>query len=84
MVKAIPQGETFLDDLNNKEFVYMPTGFQRKQHFNVGDEVKYIFYDGKTTVLRKSKIAEVTNNESGLLMTDGTIVPERYVFQINQ
>ena len=62
----------------------MPTGFQRKQHFNVGDEVKYIFYDGKTTVLRKSNIAEVTNNESGLLMTDGTMVPERYVFQINQ
>ena len=34
----------------------MPTGLKRKQHLNIGDCVKYIFYDGKTTVLRKSKL----------------------------
>ena len=82
MVKAIPRGETLLDDLRFKEFVYMPSGFQRKQHFNVGDNVQYIFYNGKNANLRKSSIEELTNHENGILMSDGYMVPERYVFPI--
>ena len=73
------QGEVLMDDLNYKEEVYMPSGFKRKHHFSVGDEVRYIFYDGKTATLRKSNISELTNHEGGILMSDGYIVPERYV-----
>ena len=60
----------------------MPSGFQRKQHFNVGDNVQYIFYNGKNANLRKSSIEELTNHENGILMSDGYMVPERYVFPI--
>lgn len=83
-VKAVSAtiDETLLDDLNYKEEVYMPSGFKRKHHFNVGDEVQYIFYDGKNATLRKSCIAELTNNDRGILMREGHIVPERYVFPI--
>jgi hypothetical protein len=82
MVKAVSSPDSFIDDLRFKEFVYMPTGFQRKHHFNVGDEVQYIFYDGKNATLRKSSIKEQTNNDRGILMNEGLIVPERYVFPI--
>ena len=83
MVKAIPQGETLLDDLRFKEFVYMPSGFQRKHHFNVGDKVQYIFYDGSIAILRQGFIAQLpSENASGILMSDGYMVPERYLFPI--
>ena len=85
MVKAVNSPDPFIDDLRSKEFVYMPSGIKRKQHLNVGDEVQYIFYDGKTTVLRKGNIAELASeSDSSVLMSDGYKVPERYVFQINQ
>jgi hypothetical protein len=82
MVKAVGLSDPFIDALRFNEFVYMPSGFQRKQHFNVGDNVQYIFYDGKTATLRTSNIEELTNNDRGILMSDGYIVPERYVFPL--
>ena len=83
MVKAVSSPDSFIDDLRFKEFVYMSTGFQRKHHFNVGDEVQYIFYDGKNATLRKSSIAQLPSESTlGILMSEGYIVPERYVFPL--
>ena len=85
MVKAVMASETFIDDLHFKELVYMPTGFQRKHHFAVGDIVQYIFYDGKNATLRTSNIAQLPSEEdSGVIMSDGYKVPERYVFPVKQ
>ena len=83
MVRAVGSSDPFIDDLRFKEFVYMPSGFQRKHHFNVGDNVQYIFYDGHIAILRKSSIMQLpSENTSGVLMSDGYMVPERYVFPI--
>lgn len=84
-VKAAPfeAVEQFVDDMINKEFVYLPTGFRREQNFNVGDNVKYICFDGTNLVLRNSCISQLDSNESyGICMSDGFQVPERYVFPI--
>ena len=76
-------GEQFVDDMMSKEFVYLPTGFRRKQNFNVGDEVKYICFDGDCLTLRNSSISQLSSNESnGICMSDDFQVPERYVFKI--
>lgn len=76
-------GEQFVDDMMSKEFVYLPTGFRRKQNFNVGDEVKYICFDGGCLTLRNSSISQLSTNESnGICMSDDFQVPERYVFKI--
>ena len=83
MVRAVGSSDPFIDDLRFKEFVYMPSGFQCKHHFNVGDNVQYIFYDGHIAILRKSSIMQLpSENTSGVLMSDGYMVPERYVFPI--
>jgi hypothetical protein len=83
MVKAVNSSDPFIDDLRFKELIYMPSGFQRKQHFNVGDEVQYIFYDGNTATLRKSSIAQLSSESTpGILMSEGYKVPERYVFPL--
>lgn len=83
MVRAVGSSDPFIDDLRFKEFVYMPSGFQRKQYFNVGDEVQYIFYDGNTATLRKSSIAQLSSESTpGILMSEGYKVPERYVFPL--
>jgi len=76
-------GEQFVDDMMSKEFVYLPTGFRREQNFNVGDEVKYICFDGTNLVLRNSCISQLDSNESyGICMSDGFLVPARYAFPI--
>ena len=77
------EGEQLVDDMMSKEFVYMPTGFRRKQNFNIGDEVKYICFDGTNLVLRNSCISQLDSNESyGICMSDGFLVPARYAFPI--
>lgn len=77
------EGEQFVDDTISKEFVYMPTGFRLKQNFNIGDEVKYICFDGTNLVLRNSCISQLDSNESyGICMSDGFLVPARYAFPI--
>lgn len=76
-------GEQFVDDMMSKEFVYLPTGFRRKQNFNVGDEVKYICFDGGCLTLRNSSISLLATKESnGICMKDGFQIPARYVFPI--
>ena len=75
------EGEHLVDDMECKEFVYMPTGFRRKHNFRIDDQVKYIYYDGKETVLRQSCIVRLpTSEDDGICMSDGYQVPERYVF----
>ena len=84
-VKATPfeVGEQFVDDMISKEFVYLPTGFRQKQNFNIGDEVKYICFDGSILTLRNSCISQWQTKESnGICMCDGCLVPARYVFLI--
>jgi hypothetical protein len=79
------EGEHLVDDMKCKEFVYMPTGFSRKYNFRIDDQVKYIYYDGKETVLRKSCIVRLpTSEDDGICMSDGFQVPERYVFPIEE
>ena len=77
------EGEQLVDDMMSKEFVYMPTGFRRKQNFNIGDEVKYICFDGSILTLRNSCISQWQTKESNVIcMCDGCQVPARYVFTI--
>lgn len=79
------EGEHLVDDKKCKEFVYMPTGFKRKHSFRIDDQVKYIFFDGKETVLRQSCIVRLpTSINDGICMSDGFQVPERYVFPIKE
>ena len=76
-------GEQFVDDMMSKEFVYLPTGFRREQNFNIGDEVKYICFDGDCLTLRNSSISLLATKESnGICMKDGFQIPARYVFSI--
>jgi hypothetical protein len=76
-------GEQVVDDMMSREFVYLPTGFRREQNFNVGDEVKYICFDGSSLTLHNSSISLLATKESdGICMKDGFLVPERYVFTI--
>ena len=75
--------EQLVDNLFDSEYVYMPTGFQRKLDFKVGDEVQYICNDGKNTVLKRSFITQLpTSNDSSISMLDNYQVPVRYVFPI--
>lgn len=77
------EGEQLVDDMMSKEFVYMPTGFRRKQNFNIGDEVKYICFTGNYLTLRNSCISQLqTKDSNGICMCDGCQVPARYVFTI--
>ena len=79
------EGEHLVDDMKCKEFVYMPTGFRRKHNFSIGDQVKYIYHDGKVTVLRQSCIVRLpTSEDEGICMSDGFQVPVRYVFPIEE
>lgn len=84
-VKAVQywEEEQLVDNLYNSEYVYMSTGFQRKQNYKVGDEVQYICNDGKNTVLKRSSITQLpTSNDSSISLLDGSRVPTRYVFSI--
>lgn len=77
------EGEQYVDDMMSKEFVYMPTGFRRKQNFNIGDKVKYICFAGNYLTLRNSCISQLqTKDSNGICMCDGCQVPARYVFTI--
>lgn len=82
-VAHLGEGEQYVDDMMSKEFVYMPTGFRRKQNFNIGDKVKYICFAGNYLTLRNSCISQLqTKDSNGICMCDGCQVPARYVFTI--
>jgi len=78
------EGEHLVDDMICKEFVYQPTGFQRKFNFNIGDEVRYICFDGRALTLQYSRITQLPTIERNFIsLSDGNLVPSRYVFPIN-
>ena len=78
------EGEHLVDDMICKEFVYQPTGFQRNFNFNIGDEVRYICFDGRTLTLQYSRITQLPTIERNFIsLSDGNLVPSRYVFPFN-
>lgn len=77
------EGEHLVDDMICKEFVYQPTGFQRKFNFCVGDEVRYICFDGRALTLQYSRITQLPTIERNFIsLSDGNLVPSRYVFPV--
>ncbi len=80
----VAEGEPLSDDMICREFVYQPTGFQRKFNFNIGDEVRYICFDGRALTLQYSRITQLPTIERNFIsLSDGNLVPSRYVFPIN-
>jgi hypothetical protein len=88
IVKEIPRGKAFRDepasafchwpdepyieDDEFKEFVYMPSGFRRKHHFNVGDWVEYIYHGNDVTSLKWGCIAKLpSKRDPSVLILDG-------------
>ena len=77
------EGEHLVDDMICKEFVYQPTGFQRNFNFNIGDEVRYICFDGRTLTLQYSRITQLPTIERNFIsLSNGNLVPSRYVFPV--
>lgn len=80
----VAEGELLSDDMICSEFVYQSTGFQRKFSFNIGDEVRYICFDGRTLTLQYSRITQLPTIERNFIsLSDGNLVPSRYVFPFN-
>ena len=88
IIKEVPREEIFRDELESslcgwpdepyredceyKEYVYMPSGYKRKHHFEVGDLVEYIYHDADVTVLKWGCIAKLPGKKDcGVLILDG-------------
>lgn len=64
--------EPYLEESDYQEYVYMPSGYRRKHHFEVGDLVEYIYHDADVTLLRWGCIAQLPGkNDQGVLIIDG-------------
>ena len=64
--------EPYLEESDYQEYVYMPSGYRRKHHFEVGDLVEYIYHDADVTLLRWGCIAKLPGkNDQGVLIIDG-------------
>jgi hypothetical protein len=64
--------EPYVEDGEFKENVYMPSGYKRKHHFEVGDLVEYIYHDADVTALKWGCIAKLPNKKDcGMLILDG-------------
>ena len=88
IIKEIPREEIFRDEIESslcgwpdepyredseyQEYVYMPSGYKRKHHFEVGDLVEYIYHDADVTALKWGCIAKLPNKKDcGMLILDG-------------
>ena len=61
--------EPYLEESDYQEYVYMPSGYRRKHHFEVGDLVEYIYHDADVTLLRWGCIAQLSGkNDQGVLI----------------
>ena len=61
--------EPYLEESDYQEYVYMPSGYSRKQHFKVGDIVEYIYHDSDMTTLRWGCIAKLPGKkDQGVLI----------------
>ena len=64
--------EPYLEESDYQEYVYMPSGYRRKHHFEVGDLVEYIYHDADVTLLRWGCIAQLPGKkDQGVLIIDG-------------
>lgn len=64
--------EPYVEDGEFKENVYMPSGYKRKHHFEVGDLVEYIYHDADVTALKWGCIAKLpSKKDCGVLILDG-------------
>ena len=64
--------EPYIEDDEFKEFVYMPSGFKRNHHFNVGDWVEFIYHDNDVTSLKWGCIAKLpSKRDPSVLILDG-------------
>ena len=64
--------EPYLEENDYQEYVYMPSGYRRKHHFEVGDLVEYIYHDADVTLLRWGCIAKLPGKkDQGVLIIDG-------------
>ena len=64
--------EPYLEESDYQEYVYMPSGYRRKHHFEVGDLVEYIYHDADVTLLRWGCIAKLPGKkDQGVLIIDG-------------
>jgi hypothetical protein len=70
--------EPYIEDREYLENVYMPSGYKRKHHFEVGDLVEYIYHDEDMTTLKWGCIAKLPNKkDTGVLILDGKTTWER-------
>ena len=64
--------EPYIEDNDFEEFVYMPSGFQQKHRFNVGDLIEYIYHDRNVTTLKWGCIAKLpSKKDPSVLILDG-------------
>ena len=64
--------EPYLEESDYQEYVYMPSGYRRKHHFEVGDIVEYIYHDSDMTTLRWGCIAKLPGKkDQGVLIING-------------
>ena len=64
--------EPYLEESDYQEYVYMPSGYKRKHHFEVGDLVEYIYHDADVTLLRWGCIAKLPGKkDQGVLIING-------------
>lgn len=82
--------EPIIDADGLTEYIYMPTGFERKFTFKEGDAVEYIYYDGETRMLKKGRIVKTHSSDEGYPSIQSlepseqcVMVPSQYVFPLN-
>ena len=83
--------EPIIDTDGVREYIYMPTGFERKFTFKEGDAVEYIYYDGEVQVLKKGRIAKTPLQDEEFYSIHSletttelcVMVPSHYVFPLN-
>jgi hypothetical protein len=83
--------EAIIDTDGVGEYIYMPTGFERKFTFKEGDAIEYIYYDGEVQALKTGRIAKtpLPDEEFYSIQSLGTtteqciMVPSHYVFPLN-
>ena len=64
--------EPYIEDNDDKEYIYMPSGLQRKHHFEVGDLVEYIYHDTDVTTLKWGCIAKLpSKKDKSILIING-------------
>jgi hypothetical protein len=83
--------EAIIDTDGVGEYIYMPTGFERKFTFKEGDAIEFIYYDGEVQALKTGRIAKtpLPDEEFYSIQSLGTtteqciMVPSHYVFPLN-